>query len=226
MACCLLPLLLTAQERKDEERPHVRQLATMATMLGWTKNDLGKWSSSVNSLPRYVHDYYFPVCEQIVKIDLTEVTYKGKKMFCVAKFLKSKYVRANRIMVEYPVDYWLFDLSRRDTVIGETATVQAATYNTMECGFFSGTLMATWKDIADDIIVHFENGLGLPGYFCIQSREDKKNNKWQFLMGSYNSQISEFTFNNCTAPGENNEMENGYYEVPTAAFAEFIGKIK
>jgi hypothetical protein len=195
-------------------------------MVGWTKNDLGKWSSGINSLPRYNHNYFFPTCEQILKIDLAEVHYKGKRMFCVAKFMKSKYVRFNKINVEYPVDYWLFDLSRTDTIIGEVESVQATTYSTIESGFFSGHNISTWKDISNDIIVHFENGLGLVGYFCIQSREDKKNSKFQFLVGSYDNEIKQFNFNDCTVPGENNEMGNGYYEVPASVFVSFMNKIQ
>ncbi|HWK06233.1 MAG TPA: hypothetical protein VNS58_21480 [Puia sp.] len=128
--------------------------------------------------------------------------------------------------MEYPVDYWLFDLSRTDTVIGKVESVQASTYRTIESGFFSGSNMATWAKISNDIVVHFENGLGLGGYFCIQSREDKKNSKFQFLVGSYNSEIQQFSFNDCTTPGENNEMENGYYEVPTNIFLSFVNKMK
>lgn len=222
----LCPLLVSAQDRQDDEQPQIKQLATLTTMVGWTKNDLGKWSSAINSLPKYNHDYFFPICEQILKIDLAEVNYKGKKMYCVAKFMKSKYVRFNNIKVEYPVDYWLFDLSRKDTIIGDVESVRATTFNTIESGFFSGPNIATWRDISNDIVVHFENGLGLDGFFCIQSREDKKNSKFQFLFGSYNAEIQLFHFNNCTVPGDNNEMRNGYYEVPSSVFLAFVNKIK
>jgi len=223
---CLCPLFIAAQVRKDDEQPHIKQLASLTTMIGWTKNDLGKWSSAINSLPKYGHDSFFPTCEQILRIDLAEVNYKGKKMLCIAKFMKNKYLRFNKLNVEYPVDYWLFDLTQTDTVIGEIGSVQATTYNTIESGFFSGPGMATWRDISNDIIVHFENGLGLPGYFCIQTREDKKNSKFQFLIGSFNNEIKQFTFSNCSVPGENNEMENGYYEVPAGTFLSFLNKIR
>jgi len=55
---CICPLLQPHRLQKDDERPKVNQLATMTTMVGWTKNDLGKWSSAINSLPKYSHDYF------------------------------------------------------------------------------------------------------------------------------------------------------------------------
>ncbi|MDR3714769.1 MAG: hypothetical protein P4L51_18290 [Puia sp.] len=225
-ALLLSPLFLSAQERKDDHPPQIKQLASIASMVGWTKNDLGKWSSNTNALPRYIHDYFFSLCEQILKIDLAEIQYKDKKMLCVAKFMQHKYVRFGKIHIEYPVNYWLFDFSGTDTLIGEIPTVQAITYRTFESGFFSGVTVPTWREVSNDIIVHSENGLGLEGDFCIQIRENKKDNKIQFLIGSYNHTIHQFDFNDCTMPGDNNEMANGYYEVPSAIFLAFLKKIQ
>jgi hypothetical protein len=222
---CFLPLAVFAQDRKDDEPPHIKPLAALTNMVGWTKNDLGKWSSAINSLPKYDHSYHFPVCEQILKIELAEVNYKGNTMFCVAKFEKSRYIKYNKIMVEYPVYYWLFDPAITDSIVGNVASVQATTFNTIQTGFFSGANIATWRNISNDIMVNFENGIGMEGAFCIQSREDKKNKKYQFLIGSYDAQIKEFNFNFCLPPGDN-EMENGYYEVPTSIFLSFKSKIK
>lgn len=221
----LTPSLLFAQERKDDPPPHIKNLASLPALIGWTKNDLGKWSSAPNALPRYVHDYYFPICEHILKIDLAEVQYKDKTMLCLAKFLESKYVKYGKIHIEYPIDYWIFDLSSTDTIIGQIPSVQAVTYHTIASGFFSGIAVATWRDISNDIIVHFESPIGLEGDLCIQSREDKKNNKIQLLVGSYNRDIHHFDFNYCTMPGDDNELENGYYELPTNTFSAFIKKI-
>jgi hypothetical protein len=224
---CLSPIILFAQDRQDDAPPQIKQLVSITNMTGWTKNDLGKWSSAINSLPKYDHQYYFPVCEQILKIDLAEVNYKGNKMYCVVKFEKSRYVRFNKIREEYPVYYWLFDLSSKDTISGEVESVRSTTFNTIRSGFFSGSTIATWRAVSNDIIVHFENGLGgLDESFCIQSREDKKNGKFQFLMGAYTAEIQSFNFNNCTPPGDNNEMKNGYYEVPASEFLSFVNKIK
>ena len=222
----LTPSLLLAQERKDDPPPHIKNLASISSLTGWTKNDLGKWSGSPNALPRYAHDYYFPTCEHILKIDLAEVQYKEKTMLCVAKFLESKYIKYGKLHIEYPVDYWLFDLSGTDTIIGQVMTVQSITYRTIAAGFFSGFAIPTWRDISNDMIVHFENPIGLEGDFCIQSREDKRTNRTQFLVGSYNHTIQQFDFNYCTMPGDNNELENGYYELPAAIFSAFIKKLQ
>lgn len=223
---CLLPQFIFAQERKNDDPPSIKQLAIITTMVGWTKNDLGKWSSSTNSLPKYMHNYFFPTCEQILRVELTEINYKGSKMLCVAKFMKSKYTRLYKINIEYPVDYWLFDLSQTDTVIGNVKSVQAIIFNTINSGFFSSHRIATWQDISNDIVTHFGDNLGLGGKFCIQTREDTKNSKFQFLIGNYNSEINDFSFNHCSVPGENNEMENGYYEVPTNIFIAFVKKLQ
>jgi hypothetical protein len=139
--------------------------------------------------------------------------------------MKSKFVRLNTIHIEYPVDYWVFDAARIDTLIGEMGSVQALSYPTTESGFFSGSAIGTWNNISNDIFMHFEDGLPITGAFCIQSREDKKNGKYQFLVGAYTGE-NRFNFNDCTTPGDNNELRNGYYEVPASTFLAFINKIK
>src|ERR1700744_617547 len=157
-ALLLTPFISLSQERVDDKSPVIKVLASITTMTGWTKNDLGKWKNLPNELPDYqsglLRDSHS--CEHISIIELASLAYKNKTLRIVAKTRKS-YIRRNIVVHSlYNTDYWVFDGFQRDTTIGNDETVLSQIFKTFYFGTVSRVDNApSWKQLSDDIVIHW-----------------------------------------------------------------------
>ncbi len=179
MTKCLLfllfPMLTVAQERVDEKSPDVKVIATLNSLVGWTKNDLGKWLSFPNALPAYEHEnaQFSLGMDLLLKIGLAEIKIKNMNYLCMASFGKHSFIKNGIKYTEYPVESWLFDPSHADTLVGNDLTLIYLRYTTKCASFLSGFALSSWNKIAEVIYVRLDDETSTDDQLCIQLRRNK-----------------------------------------------------
>jgi hypothetical protein len=233
---CLVAIWITvpnpsySQERKDDELPQLMGTPkTLASFTGWTKNNIGKWSSLPNGIPQY--DYTLkqtmPYCERLLKIDLQKIVIEQKSYWCLAKFTKHIYGYRNE-KLEFVTYYWIFELPTMSHTTTDTS-VNSVSFNTF---MYSDIPLITyrtpvWADIIKDLKSkvnekgELQSSIDGERRFFIQYRNDKKHNKVQFLIGEYSKNQFFETFDSgllCAGADKNNELSNMYYEITALNF--------
>lgn len=210
--------------RTDDPLPKISPpIATISTLTGWTKNDIGKWISGQNALPSFNHEVYGyrPYCETLLRIERCSVEYDGHKYQCLAKFEKHIYGDRNE-KIEYPVQYWLYDPARSFPITGKDKSVKGKRFKTYFRGDISRVRPTTWTDISMDIKVNFRKTYR---ELVVQWRNNTANSTVQFMIADYDrSSTMLFNFGICDIYnlGKNTELAREYYEVPKEAFVSLV----
>lgn len=225
-AICLLPVCSFSQERINDKPPSIIPLVAIPQLTGWVKNDIGQWKMGENSLPNANHERarVMPPCEVVLKMELYDVKYGGKLFYCFAKYTKPRFFKYGVWHTEYVADYWLFDGSTADTLIGHDTSVNYICFRTIARSMVEEKRPLSLSDLSDAIAEKKDDNI-IGAKFCIKVRLDRKKNKVQFLPGSYDPETGVSDFEDCSVD-DNDQLNLAYYELPEGVYAHFTSKIK
>jgi hypothetical protein len=224
--CLLLQLLVTliassnlyAQQRKHEEKPTLSvAVKSMTSLIGWKRNDIGKWQQAFNGVP---------FGEQTLKVDIAKVKYESQEHYCFAKFSRHFYYRENKRQTEYFADFWLFDIDTTESLNTNDTSIHTKIYNCLIVSHVLGGLQpVSWNDILNQMekcfIGTYPNDNFLSPAFFIKYRYSYSNNKAQFYfggLGDYSKNIEDnsyedFTNNEqCYDKAKNTNLNCCYFE--------------
>ena len=220
---------LFSQQRVDDKLPIISSpISSLLTLTGWTKNSIGKWSSLPNGIPQFEYDLksIMPYCERVIKMEMAKIEINEKQYWIVGKFTKHIYGQRME-KLEYAANYWVFELPFSKETATDT-TVTTLTYKTFISGIAIGFLRpVVWSDISKLIKEELSNRTNQSeDRFFIQYRNDKKNKRMQFMIGTYNHDLESYGYDLlCSGEEKNIELSNMYYEITDEAFKRIFLKI-
>jgi len=220
---------LFSQQRVDDKLPKISSpISSLITLTGWTKNSIGKWSTLPNGIPQFEYDLkaIMPYCERTTKMEIAKIEISEKLYFIVAKFTKHIYGKQME-KLEYSANYWVFEMPFTKEILTDT-TVNTLTYKTFISGIAIGfPRPVIWSDISKLIKKELSDRTSQSeDKFFIQYRNDRKNKKTQFMIGTYNHDLESYSYDLlCSGEDKNIELSNMYYEITDESFKKMFSTI-